>query len=306
MSVFPKQAFSLDRYWQGHLGLALWAWVAVFPFEISAAQEVQQPPLKIVDVMFEEYQGWPTERFEMKAGGEVVMTFRVEGFERLPGVEAGTGLPEDQVKLEYEIELRDPEGVFVVPAEKGQLQTKLALQDKQWTPRIRWSAPIPAFAPSGEYGVRIRVADRIAGQQTERGTSFRVLGERFQSSTQLEVQQVEYGTSENGPWSVQRYFALRDPVYVRYKIAGFQVSEDKRVWVEQDWSVLGEEGEVIVSRGNAATERWQGFYPPRFLATNFSVVLEDPKPGRYVLRLLIRDRIGNQETSVDSTFLLRP
>ena len=103
-----------------------------------------------------------------------------------------------------------------------------------------------------------------------------------------------------------RYFALRDTVYVRYKVVGFRISPEKRVWVEQDWSVLNAEGVVVMSKENAITEQSQHFYPQRFLATTFHLELEDPKPGAYTLRIALRDRLGDQAAAFDFPFTLRP
>ena len=131
-------------------------------------------------------------------------------------------------------------------------------------------------------------------------------GETIQPSESLAIQQIEYAASENGPWYPRRYFPPGNPIYVRYKIVGFRVSPEQEVWVEQDWAVLDSEGRAIVSQENAVQNKQQSFYPPRVLPTTFDLKLTDPKPGMYTLRIVIRDRVGEQTISADSNFFLQP
>ena len=276
-------------------------------FRVCPPPALAQPAdgLKIVDVLFEDYDGWQRPQFQMNAGGEVVLTFRVEGFGRLSGRSA-EGLQEEQVRLQYEVALRDPQNVLVAPAEQGEVQARLGPRDEHWTPLVRWSASVPSYAPGGDYRIHLRVKDRIAEKDVARQVSFRVRGESVRSSRTLAVQQVEYARSEQGPWFRQRYFSPQDPTFVRYKIAGFQVSPQNEVWVEQDWTLLNEDGQVIVQKENAVVVKSQEFYPPRVLSTFFQLEMEEPKPGAYTLQILVRDRIGQQAVSLDSQFFLRP
>ena len=261
--------------------------------------------LKIVDVLFEDYEGFTTPRLEIRAGRDVVLIFRIEGFERRESI-GESGLPEYRVSLRYEVELRDPQGVLVEPVKTGELESLLGVQDEKWQPLIRWSAGVPSWSPSGSYAIHIRVFDEIGDQRVEGSFPLRVRGEAVQPSDALTAQQVEFARSDEGPWSPHRYFALRDPVHVRYKIVGFRVSPEKRIWVEQDWSVLNAEGVVVLFQQNAVEDRSENFYPPRFLATTFHLQLDDPKPGAYTLRIALRDRLGEQSASFDFPFTLRP
>jgi len=273
----------------------------------AGALSAQKPAagLAIVDVLFEDDRGDLHRDFTMRAGGEAVLAFRVEGFER-QRVESESGLPEQRVHLRHEIELQDPQGVLVLPGEKGEVETILGPRDDQWRPKINWSARLPSYAPSGEYRVQLRVRDLLAGEEINRSVAFRVRGESFRPAESLEVQQAEYASSQDGPWYSRRYFALKDAIHARFKIAGFRVSPEKEVWIEQDWKVLDSEGKTIVSQENAVVNKQQSFYPPRVFSTVFDLRLKDPKPGEYTLRIDVRDRIGEQSLSYDSSFFLRP
>ena len=264
-------------------------------------------PLQIVGVLFAGFRGEPSAHFSMPAGGEVTLTFQVEGFQRQRG-ESRSGLWEweEQVHLTYEVELRDPKGQLVQPQEEGAVKTSLSPRDQQWQPRIHWSALVPASAPSGDYKIHILVIDQLSDRQTTHLALFRVLGESIQPANSLQVEQLEYASSAGGPWFPRRFFAPPDTIQVRYKVAGFRVSPTKEIWVEQDWTVLDSEGNVVVSQSNATVEKRQSFYPPRFLSTTFDVKLQDPAPGEYTLRIGVRDRNGQQETAYESTFTIRP
>ena len=261
--------------------------------------------LKIVEVLFEDYNGGYSSRWEMRAGEEVSLNFRVEGFRRL-AIENQEGLHEEHVDLHYQIELRDPQGMLVTQEKQGDLVTTLGPRDEKWRPMIDWSAQVPASAPGGIYSVRIQVTDRIANRESVRNVSFRVRGDPIAASNNLQIVQLEYANSEGGPWNPERYFALHEPIWVRYKVVGYGVSPEKQVWVEHDWTVLDDSGKVIVTQENASVEKQQNSYPPRFLATIFSVGLENPKPGKYLLRIELRDRIGEQTATYESSFFLRP
>jgi len=285
------------------------AWALLFAG--GAAGFGQAPPappadsLRVTDFQFEDARGDVRYSLITAAGTDIVLTFRVDGFER-KRVEAPGEVPEEHVHLQYEAELRDPEGVLVAPAQSGEVDTRLGPRDKEWRPRIRWSAALPSYAPTGEYKVGIRVQDVLGAEDATGSVPVRVRGEAIQPAATLGVQQIEYANSANGPWFPRRFFVPGRPVHVRYKVAGFQVSPEKEVWVEQDWAVLDAEGNVIVSRENVVVDQEKNFYPPRFLAKVFELRLDDPQPGPYTFRIVVRDRIGGQSISTDSEFVVRP
>ena len=282
--------------------LVLGGWSAA---SFQAPAPKQGRGLRIVDVQFEDEHGDVRHSLTMRAGGEIVLTFRVEGFERR-NVESQGAVPEERVRLLYEAELRDPQDVLVLPGENGEVDVLLGPRDEQWRPKIRWSGAVPSYAPNGEYKIQLRVKDAQGDEETTLSVPVRVRGETLQPAASLEIQQIEYASSENGPWYSRRYFPAGNPIYVRYKIVGFRVSPEKEVWVEQDWAVLDSEGRVIVIHENVVQTKQQSFYPPRSLPTTFDLKLDDPKPGTYTLRIAVRDRVGEQAIATDSNFFLQP
>jgi len=261
--------------------------------------------LRIGDFQFEDERGDVRYSLITAAGTDIVLTFHVEGFERREA-EPRDGVPQHHVQLHYEAELRDPEGVLVAPGESGEVDTMLGPRDNEWRPRIRWSAALPRYAPSGEYTIALRVKDILSGDEVTASVPVRVRGEALQPTSALGIQQLEYANSPNGPWFPRRVFALGRPIHARYKVAGFQVSPENEVWVEQDWTVIDAEGNVIVHQPNAVVDQEKNFYPTRFLQSTFELQLENPKPGPHTFRIVVRDRIGGQTVSTDSEFTVRP
>jgi len=190
--------------------------------------------------------------------------------------------------------------------ESGEIDTILGPRDEEWRPKINWTATVPASAPGGDYSFLVKVTDQAGGESAEKQVTLPVQGESIPPVSGLEIVELEYAPSERGPWSPTRYFTPADRVWARYKVAGFRVSPQNQVWVEQDLSVSDAAGNLITSQANAAVAKEQSFYPPRFIPTIFDLRLEDPRPGEYTLRIDVRDLIGSQSVAMESSFFLRP
>ena len=288
--------------------LAAWLWLFAGWTQAGSLQTPAPQPaavLRVADVQFEDERGDVRYSLNTRAGSDIVLTFRVEGYERRR-VEQPGETPAERVWLRYEAGLQDPQGVPVQPAQTGEVDTILGPRDDQWRPRMRWSGSLPPYAPTGEYKVQIRVQDALGNTEATHSVPIRVQGEAVQPAASLEVQQLEYANSARGPWFSRRVFALGRPIHVRYKVTGFRVSPENEVWVEQDWTVTDTEGNVIVSQENVVVEKQTSFYPPRFLSTSFELNLSDPKPGMYTLRIAVRDPVGGQSITNNSDFSLRP
>ncbi len=285
------------------------AWAVLFAGCVAgfaqATEEEEESGLRIDDVQFEDEHGDVRYSLITDAGTDVVMSFWVDGFERVR-VEQPGEIPEERVHLQYEAELRDPQGVLMAPGESGEVDTILGPRDADWGPRIRWAASLPSYALPGIYRVQLHVKDVQSGEETTGSVPVRVRGERVQVEALLGVQQLEYANTRGGPWFPRRFFAPQRPIHVRYKVAGFQVSPDNEIWVEQDWTVLDADGNEIVSQQNVIVDHETYFYPPRFLQAVLELGLEDPQPGTYTFRIAIRDRIGGQSVSTNSEFFVRP
>ncbi len=274
----------------------------------AALQEqtvLDQGTLKITEVKFDNFLGVVASNLEVKAGDEAGMKFRIENYSKLEGKD-DTGRPEYRVQLDYTIDIQDPSGVPLQPTVTGQVQTLLGTQDDGWRPTVEWSVRIPETAPTGRYPVLIRLTDRIGNQTIEHTSALRVRGQAVKTSGNFEIVQLEFAPDDDGPWRPLWYYELKAPIYVRYKIAGYAVSPEKQITVEQDWVVLDAEGKEILRQPAATQEDSRGFYPPRFIQSYFSITLRDPYPGEYKIHIDARDAVGNQSASAEARFVLRP
>ena len=232
------------------------------------------------------------------------MKFFVEGYSR-EELKDSAGRPEYRVHLKYSIRITDPEGKSLQPDKLGEVNTVLSMQDDGWRPNVDWTVKMPTTAPPGRYPIHIEVTDEIGRQRVEYAADLRVNGPSIKTSGKLDILNIEFAPSDRGPWRPIWYFELRSPVYVRYKVAGYSVSSDKRVIVQQDWTVLNADGEEVLSKQPALVEDSQAYYPPKFIQGYFSLSLRDPEPGDYKIRIEARDEIGGSAASAEARFVLR-
>jgi hypothetical protein len=260
--------------------------------------------LQVADLRFDNYLGIVSAKLEVRAGDEAGMKFFVEGYSR-EELKDSAGRPEYRVHLKYSIRITDPEGKSLQPDKLGEVNTVLSMQDDGWRPNVDWTVKMPTTAPPGRYPIHIEVTDEIGRQRVEYAADLRVNGPSIKTSGKLDILNIEFAPSDRGPWRPIWYFELRSPVYVRYKVAGYSVSSDKRVIVQQDWTVLNADGEEVLSKIPALVEDSQAYYPPKFIQGYFSLSLRDPEPGDYKIRIEARDEIGGSAASAEARFVLR-
>lgn len=261
--------------------------------------------LRLANLRFDNFLGIISASLEVRAGQEAGIKFFVEGFSREERMDS-TGRPEYRVQLDYSIEIQDPEGVLLQPATTGEVETVLSMKDDDWRPSVEWSIRVPETAPTGRYPVVIRVNDRIGGVSIREQAALRVHGLTLKRAGGFEILGLEFAPSEDGPWRPIWYFELRSPVYVRYRLTGFAADAQKRIQVDQDWTVVNEEGEEVISKPAAISDESADFYVPRYIQSQFSISLRDPEPGDYRVRVDAHDRISGESATAEARFVLRP
>lgn len=254
--------------------------------------------LQIQDAYFEDYDRRLVREQKLPAGDAVYLTFRIVGF---------TQDDQRNVRLSWFVDCLDPQGRPLAETTAEKIVQTLAPQDESWRPKVDWSLVIPNYAESGDYQVLIRVRDELANKETEKKMPFRVSGLSFEPSTTLAVRGFEFMDSEEGKAKLSPAFSSGATLWAKFRVLGYKVAPDKQVAVEVDLSVCDLEGKVLYSRPQAAVEKHRMFYPPRFLTEVFSLQLpKSPKPAEYVLRLDMRDLIGNQEAQYETKFTVQP
>ena len=267
--------------------IALWA-ALCFVLPAGAAD------LAVVDAFFEDHQRLIVRKQQLPAGDTAYLSFRVAGFKRND---------DNQVKISYTIECLDPAQAPLVEPYSRTIEETLARQDQNWRPKIDYSLVVPTFAPSGQYVVNIKVRDEFSGTEVLHPMPFVVKGESVESSGVLAVRDFQFADSARGPTKSAPVFRQGTTLWARYKLVGFRVSPEKQIDVEQDLFVLNADGEVLFTRPQAAEEKHTMFYPPRFLSEAFNLEVQPSvKPGDYIIRLDIRDLLGNQTITHEAKF----
>ncbi len=254
--------------------------------------------LAIVEAFFEDPDGRITRNVLLPSGETIYFSFKVAGFrtdER------------QRVNLAYSVDCLDPRGMPVAERLNEKIEATLAPQDEHWMPKVPWSLVIPNYAPSGDYRVVVRVEDRLAKADAQYEATFKVRGETTEPEEKLAVRRFEFADAEAGPPKPDNVFHPGSTLWARFRLVGFKITADKEYWVETDLTVLDSNGRAIFSSPNAAVEKHKQFYPPRVLSTAFNLDLQSSvKAGEYVIRLDVRDRLGNQNIRCEEKFRVEP
>lgn len=247
-------------------------------------------PLAIVQWELQQFEDGPAlpSGYEFRPGETVFLSFRTSGY-RVSG--------DDRILLQYRIEARDPEGLLLAEAATGKVDAGLAVEDKDWMPKVRYSVLVPPLAPSGAYRLLVWLADKLGGAEVRKEIPFRVQGREVAPSAELVVRNFRFLRSEEDakPLIVAAY-RPGDAVWARFDITGYKLSERNRFQVEYGISVLRPSGEVLYTEPNAASEKDESFYPKRYVPGVLSLKLDsDIAPGEYTIVLDVRDAIGGQK-----------
>ncbi len=282
------------------LGLSV---AAALALAVSAAGA--EPKLAIVEVALHQYDGGPPvgSGFEFFPGDTLFLTFRISGFKTVEQED------EDHLWLAYRVEAFDPEGLPIRKPEEGRIATVLTYQDKKqkWMPLVRYEAPVPPTAPSGEYRIAIHVEDLNAKTSADLERTFRVRGRDVEPSRTLVIRNFHFYRTETS------MRPLRNPVYrpgssvwARFDITGYAFGENNRFSVDYGVKVLRANGKVLFEQPVAATEEEESFYPQRHVQGGLSLNLTpDLAPGEYTLIVAVRDHIGDQTYEEQHTFTVR-
>ncbi|MBI5281840.1 MAG: hypothetical protein HY858_09180, partial [Candidatus Solibacter usitatus] len=104
--------------------------------------------------------------YEYYSGELLYLSFRIQGFKA----------QKDKVDLRWMVVATDPEGLLLIPALNGAVSEELALEDKNWQPKIAQTLALPAQLGPGTYRLKISVADEFASASAESVVEFRVGG----------------------------------------------------------------------------------------------------------------------------------
>jgi hypothetical protein len=248
--------------------------------------------LTIVQPVIHDYEDGPSvsSSFRFNPGERVFLSFRISGFQITPGEER-------RLKLSYTLQPQDERGIPLEPLSTGKIDTTLAAEDKEWTPKIRHAFLIPPLAGPGPYRVHISVKDELAEVEAHAEATFHVRGRVVQPSETLTIRNFRFLRTEVDAAQGLDPAAYRpgDPVYARFEITGYKLAEKNRFLVEYGIEVLRSNGERIFAEPAAAREQQESFYPKRYMEGSVQLGFKPALPaGDYTVVIGVRDLVGDQ------------
>lgn len=237
---------------------------------------------------------------EFRPSETVHLSFRLAKFETIED--------DDKQKLElsYRIEVVDANGTPVVAPHTNRIQTQALAEDRNWTPKGRWSFDLPDHAEPGLYEIRVTARDEIGKSEAKSTVKFRVaaMGRRVEPSGELVTRGFGFFGSEESTRALDP--AIYHPgelVWVKFDVTGYKLGEKNAMDVRYGLEVIDSEGKTGFSQPEAAKEQFEGFYPKRSVPAAFNLTLpKDVKKGSYTLVVRIRDVVGKQELEVKREF----
>jgi hypothetical protein len=253
--------------------------------------------LAIVRMAFAQSEdGVPAASDEHFVPGETIF-FRceVEGYQKTEKAE---------IHVTYQVDAQDAGGKRLLAAENGIVETTLSPEDKNWSPKIRYTVIVPPLADSGEYQVLVKVKDELANASVEERATFSVKGREVAPSDTLVVRNFRFLRAEEDgkPLQVAAY-RPGDAVWARFDMTGYKIAEKNLFDIEYGLEVLSTDGSLAYSQPQAAAAKEQPVYPQRYQPGVLNLNLpNDIAKGEYTIVLTVHDNLGKQVTETREKF----
>jgi hypothetical protein len=236
-------------------------------------------------------------------GETVYWSFHVSGFASKEKDEEFRSLA-----LSYQVEVLDPKQIPAIPPVSAKFATDVRREDKDWTPKVRGEIRLPDFAARGKYKVLFRVTDAQSGEVTMREMGFTVLAREVAPAAELTIRNFGFYQTEDSPRPLtEPVYPVGGQVWTRFDIVGYETSPPPKNGFEIEYglTVTGPDDKAVISQPKAATEKYENFYPRRFLPAGFRLDLpKDGKKGRHELVLEIRDQVSGKKLELRREFLV--
>jgi hypothetical protein len=184
------------------------------------------------------------------------------------------------------------------------VQSTLAPEDKEWSPKIRYTVIVPPLADSGEYAVLVKVTDELAGASIEARVPFAVRGREVAPSDTLVVRNFRFLRNEDDdkPLPLAAY-RPGDALWARFDMTGYKIGEKNQFDIEYGLVVLRADGSTAYSQAQAAASKEQPPYPQRYQPGVLNLNMpKDIKTGQYTIVLKVRDNLGDQSYETREKF----
>ncbi len=266
---------------------------------LALAASAQTRNLTILQPALHQFDGGPPlpGAHEFHAGEYVWVSFLVDGYKVVE---------KDVIRLSYEIEAVDADGVKYVETKKDTIQATLAVQDKEWKPKVHYDFLLPPLALANTGHIEIRVRDEIAGATAERRIPLQVRGPNIRPTETLDVQRFRFFRTERDTVHLQvAAYRPGDTVWARFDITGYKMAGNNRFRVWYGLEVLRESGSSLYKEPKAAEQQEESFYPQRYMEGSLSLNLtKDLAPGEYTITVHVRDEVGEQDYETSQKFVV--
>ncbi len=271
---------------------------ALFCLLLAAAPGKQ---LAIVEAQLHQFEDGPplTASHRFSLGDPVFVSWRLNNYERTPG-------ENPRLKVDWMIQVFDPDGVKVVEDGKGNFDAELAPQDKSWRPKARWDFVLPPLADPGVYRVELKAVDQLNQSSATQEFKFTVDAPEVEKSAALVARNFRFLRAEDDrkPLTAPAY-RPGDTVWARFEMTGYKLGAGNEFAVGYGLQVLRPNGEPIYTEPNAALEKDKSFYRKRYVPGVLSLNLQkDIAKGEYTIILKLRDELGGQTAESRHAFTI--
>jgi hypothetical protein len=261
------------------------------------------PPkqLAIQNIALSVYEDGPSVPLpaEFSSGEAIFFSFQISGY-KVPEEE------NEKIDLVYKLEVKDFEGVPLAEPQSNKINASIAQEDKNWTPKVRWTIALPSYAPAGEYKIFMEVEDRLAKTSVKKETTFAIRGKAFERSDTLVIRNAGFYRSEQDKKPAEpAAFKPGDALWVRFDITGYKLGEKNAFEAGYGFAILRPNGDQAFAQPEAALEKEATFYPRRILPAVSSIDLpKDAGTGQYTIVLTAFDKLGNKTKEERKTFTI--
>jgi hypothetical protein len=264
---------------------------------LCAAAAGPKPFQAIEASLHQREDGPPMEAGTILVPGEVIFfSCRLDGYQ---------ASAQKKIAIDYEFSVADPGGIPVMEPVTGKVEAELALEDKEWKPKIRQNVVVPPLAESGVYKAHFSAKDRLGGGVTSADVSFEVRGHHVEPGDTLVVRNFRFYRSEDDSTPPLSIAAFRpgDAVWARFDITGYKLGKGNRRDVAYTVSVSAPDGRVMLAPGEPSVDQGSSFYPMKYAPSVISINLQpNIRSQEYTIHVAVEDRIGGQSCEAKQTF----
>lgn len=266
-------------------------------FGLSAfGQTAAQTALKVANPVASQFEDGPPLGSLRLVPGEIVhFSFIAENYRR-----SAAG----RVELTGHVEIFDPRGISISPAEEIPLITNLSEEDKNWKAKLRTEIALPTIAPPGTYKVKFSATDEQSHQSSSGEANFQVDAKYVAPGNELAIRELHFFRNQEDQTAlITPVYRAGDSVWVKFYMVGYKLGGQNAIDTAYDVDVEGPDGKSIMHQEDAAMQKSLSYYPQPYIPAIFNLTLK-PTTSHAVFKVVItaRDAMGKQTTTEKAEF----